>query len=216
MAHLWHTCYTYKVGGNFKKSFLKSNKRGDNSIMGNKNQLTNRQKEFCKYIVEGTYSNSKCARMSGYAEDSSHIQASKLLNGTDFPLVTDHIKELREERERKYAVTKIGQIKRLKELSLGAEELGQISSAVNAEKLITQIGGIAIDRREIKVEHSIDKLSRDEIVSRLSELRKAHSYAFDGDFKRVEDTKHGKDREDIIKLIKAKPTKENILSEDRE
>ena len=184
--------------------------------MANKNQLTNRQKEFAKYIVEGTYSNSKCARMSGYAEASSHIQASKLLNGNDFPLVTDHIKELREERERKYAVTKIGQIKRLKELSIGAEELGQISSAVNAEKLITQIGGIAIDRREIKVEHSIDKLSRDEIVSRLSELRKAHSYAFDGDFTRVEDTKHGKDREDIIKLIKAKPTKENILLKNRE
>jgi hypothetical protein len=32
--------------------------------MGNKNQLTNRQKEFAKYIVEGIYSNSKCARLS--------------------------------------------------------------------------------------------------------------------------------------------------------
>ena len=188
--------------------------------MANKNQLTNRQKEFAKYYVEQIYSNAKCARMSGYAEASSHIQASKLLNGNDFPLVTDYIKELREERERKYAVTKIGQIKRLKELSVGAEELGQISSAVNAEKLITQIGGIAIDRREIKVEHSIDKLSRDEIVSRLSEIRKAHSYAFDGDYKRIEDDKtdqsNNQNREDIIKLIKAKPTKENILSKDRE
>ena len=184
--------------------------------MGNKNQLTNRQKEFAKYIVEGIYSNSKCARLSGYAEDSSHVQASKLLDGKSFPLVTDHIKELREERERKYAVTKIGQIKRLKELSVGAEQEAQYSASINAEKLITQIGGIAIDRREIKVEHSIDKLSRDEIVARLSELRKAHGYAFDGEYKTIEDTNNGKDREDIIKLIKAKPTKENILSKDRE
>ena len=45
--------------------------------MGNKNQLTNRQKEFAKYIVEGIYSNSKCARLSGYAESSYHIKASK-------------------------------------------------------------------------------------------------------------------------------------------
>lgn len=204
------------MGWNFKKSLKKSKKRGEYSIMGNKNQLTNRQKEFAKYIVEGIYSNSKCARLSGYAEDSSHVQASKLLDGKSFPLVTDHIKELREERERKYAVTKIGQIKRLKELSVGAEQEAQYSASINAEKLITQIGGIAIDRREIKVEHSIDKLSRDEIVARLSELRKAHGYAFDGEYKTIEDTNNGKDREDIIKLIKAKPTKENILSKDRE
>ena len=66
--------------------------------MGNKNQLTNRQKEFAKYIVEGIYSNSKCARLSGYAEDSSHVQASKLLDGKSFPLVTEYVKQLREEK----------------------------------------------------------------------------------------------------------------------
>jgi len=60
--------------------------------MGNKHQLTNRQKEFAKHIVEGIYSNAKCARMAGYAEDSSHIQASKLLDGKSFPLVTEYIK----------------------------------------------------------------------------------------------------------------------------
>ena len=56
------------MGWKFKKSFKKSKKRGEYSIMGNKNQLTNRQKEFAKYIVEGIYSNSKCARLSGYAK----------------------------------------------------------------------------------------------------------------------------------------------------
>ena len=180
--------------------------------MGNKNQLTNRQKEFAKFIIEGIYSNSKCARMAGYAEDSSHIQASKLLNGKDFPLVTDYIKELREEREKKYGVTLIGQLKRFAELSHKAEQEGQFSSAVNAEKIRSSLGGLSVDRREVQNVHTIDKLSREEIVARLSELRKAHSYAFEGDDKRVED---GKNREDIISDIETEPTQENVLSENR-
>jgi len=180
--------------------------------MGNKNQLTNRQKEFAKYIVEGIYSNSKCARLSGYAEDSSHIQASKLLNGKDFPLVTEYIKQLREEREKKYGVTLIGQLKRFSELSHKAEEEGQFSASINAEKIRSALGGLSVDKREIQNVHTIDKLSRDEIVARLSELRKAHSYAFEGQYKRIED---GENREDIINSTETKPTQEDVLSEDR-
>ena len=30
--------------------------------------LTNRQREFAKYYVEGKYSNAECARKAGYAE----------------------------------------------------------------------------------------------------------------------------------------------------
>jgi len=180
--------------------------------MGNKNQLTNRQKEFAKYIVEGIYSNSKCARLSGYAEESSHIQASKLLNGKDFPLVTEYIKQLREEREKKYGVTLIGQLKRFSELSHKAEEEGQFSASINAEKIRSALGGLSVDKREVQNVHTIDKLSRDEIVARLSELRKAHSYAFEGQYKRIED---GENREDIINSTETKPTQEDVLSEDR-
>jgi len=180
--------------------------------MGNKNKLTNRQKEFAKYIVEGIYSNSKCARLSGYAEDSSHIQASKLLNGKDFPLVTEYIKQLREEREKKYGVTLIGQLKRFSELSHKAEEEGQFSASINAEKIRSALGGLSVDKREVQNVHTIDKLSRDEIVARLSELRKAHSYAFEGQYKRIED---GENREDIINSIETKPTQKDVLSEDR-
>ena len=84
--------------------------------------LTNRQKEFCKLICEGIYSNGECARRAGYSHSQAHKTASLLLNGKDFPLVTEHLKELREERERKYGVTLIGQLKRLHELSRGAED----------------------------------------------------------------------------------------------
>ena len=152
--------------------------------------LTNRQKTFAKFIVEGTYSNSECARKAGYSEGQARKTASLLLNGKDFPLVTEHIKDLREARERKYGVTLMGQLKRFADLSKGAEESGQFSAAVNAEKYRSALGGLAIDKRETSVTHNLDKLSRDEIVARLSELRKNYPSAFiDGDFKVVEERK---------------------------
>ena len=107
-----------------------------------------------------------------------------MLNGRDFPLVTDYLKELREIREKKYGVTLIGQLRRLSKLSQGAEENGQYSSAINAEKIRSALGGLTIDRRETI--QQLDKLSRDEIVARLSEIRKQHPSAFiEGKYKVV-------------------------------
>jgi hypothetical protein len=103
-------------------------------------------------------------------------------------LVTEHLKELREIRERKYGVTLIGQLRRLSKLSIGAEESGQYSSAINAEKIRSALGGLTIDRRETT--HQLDQLSREEIVARLSEIRKQHPSAFiEGDFKVVGEDK---------------------------
>ena len=158
--------------------------------------LTNRQKEFCRLICEGIYSNAECARKAGYSHGQANKTASLLLNGKDFPLVTQHLKELRETRERKYGVTLIGQLRRLSKLSQGAEENGQYSSAINAEKIRSALGGLTIDRRETT--HQLDQLSRDEIVARLSEIRKQYPSAFiEGDFKVVGDSEGRKSISDL-------------------
>jgi hypothetical protein len=150
--------------------------------------LTNRQKTFAKLIVEGTNSNSECARQAGYSEGQARKTASLLLNGKDFPLVVEHIKELRDNYERKYGVTLMGQLKRFANLSKGAEEAGQFSAAVNAEKYRSALGGLAVDRRETNVTHNLDKLSREEIVGRLAEIRKNYPSAFEGEYKVVEES----------------------------
>ena len=85
------------------------------------------------------------------------------LNGRDYPHVLEYITELRQERERKYGVTLIGQLERLQKLSIGAEEEGQFSAAINAEKLRSALGGLTIDRRETT--HTIDLLSYQEMKS---------------------------------------------------
>ena len=80
-------------------------------------QLTNRQRTFARHIVEGIYSNTECARKAGYLPNQAKDHASRLLNGRDYPHVVEYIQELREERERRYGVTTLGQLERLHKLS---------------------------------------------------------------------------------------------------
>tara|TARA_R100001460_G_scaffold3664_4_gene10912 strand:- start:759 stop:1343 length:585 start_codon:yes stop_codon:yes gene_type:complete len=172
--------------------------------------LTQRQREFAKHYVEGRNSNAGCARLAGYATDSAAQHAAKLLDGKSYPAVVELIKELREDRQKRYGVTLVGQLKRLDELSRGAEEEGQFSAAINAEKIRSALGGLTIDRREQQHIHQLDKLSREEIVSRLADLRKQHPHAFD-DMKRIEDAK---DREITVDFIETKAPEKVSLSED--
>ena len=155
-------------------------------------KLTNRQREFARHYVDGTRSNAACARLAGYAEGASRIQAHKLLDPTLFPHVAELISELREDRERRYGVTLLGQIKRLRELSEGAEGSEQFSAAINAEKTISSLGGLTVDRRETNHFHAIENMSREEIEGRLVELRKTHPSAFiEAQFEVLNDTKAG-------------------------
>mgnify|MGYP005990922201 CR=1 FL=1 len=157
-------------------------------------KLTNRQKTFARHFVDGTHSNAECARLAGYSDKNgiAKIQAHKLLNTKDFPHVAEYISELREERERKYGVTLMGQLKRLRELSENAEEAGQFSAAINAEKTRSALGGLTTDRRETNHFHAIENMNREEIESRLSELRQAHPSVFvDADYEVINDTETG-------------------------
>ena len=111
-----------------------------------------------------------------------------MLNEKEFPHLAEYIKDLREEREKKYGVTLMGQLKRFRELSIKAEEENQFSAAVNAEKIRSSLGGLTIDRRETNHYHAIENMSREEIEKRLSELRNNHPNAFEGDYEVVNES----------------------------
>lgn len=163
-------------------------------------KLTNRQREFARYYVEGIYSNAECARKAGYASASANSIAGHLLAGKKFPHLVEYIQELREERERRYGVTVTGQLKRLHELSAGAEEAGQFSAAINAEKIRSALGGLTVDRREQI--HQLDDLSREEIASRLAQLRKQYPQAFiEGEYTEVTDANTGGE---LLEYVEAK------------
>jgi len=175
-------------------------------------KLTNRQKTFAGLIVEGIYSNAECARQAGYSKNVATGSASKLLNGRDYPHVLEYIQELRQERERRYGVTTIGQLERLHVLSQGAEESGQFSAAINAEKIRSALGGLTIDRREQI--NTMDQMSRDEIVARLAKLQSQYPQAFqiEGDYKDVTD-EQGTGGE-LLEPTEVEPTQEILRDED--
>ena len=151
-------------------------------------KLTQRQKEFARLFVDGRHSNAECARQAGYASASASVQAAVFLTSGKFPHVTEYINELREDRERRFGVTLIGQMERFDRLSHGAEEAGQFSAAVNAEKIRSALGGLTIDRREQNHLHSIEGLSREDVEKRLAELRNSHPEAFiEGKFEEIDD-----------------------------
>ena len=179
-----------------------------------KNKLTNRQKTFARKIVEGIYSNTECARLAGYSEERANEYASRLLNGRDYPHVLEYITELRQERERKYGVTLIGQLERLQKLSIGAEEEGQFSAAINAEKIRSALGGLTIDRRETT--HTIDQLSRDEIVARLSDLQKKYPQAFVVDATYKDVTNEPRNGEQSVETNEESLALEHDRNKDRE
>tara|TARA_R110000787_G_scaffold30702_1_gene82149 strand:+ start:648 stop:1235 length:588 start_codon:yes stop_codon:yes gene_type:complete len=173
-------------------------------------KLTNRQREFAKYYVEGIYSNAECARKAGFSADTAIVYASKMLSGREHPQVLEYVKELREERERRYGVTVLGQLKRLDDLSHGAEEAGQFSAAINAEKIRSALGGLTIDRRETI--NKLDDMSRADIVARLAELQKKYPAAFiEGEFKDVTGT-----GSELLEHDSEEHAEEFIRMEDRE
>lgn len=95
-----------------------------------------------------------------------------MLSGKIYPQVVEYIQELQQEKERRYGVTLIGQLKRLSELSTRAEENNQYSASINAEKLRSALGGLTIDRRENI--HSLDQMTKDDIVARLTQIQKQY------------------------------------------
>lgn len=176
-------------------------------------RLTQRQKRFAELFVEGQYSNRNCAIQAGYAESSAHVVANYLLNPKEYPHVVEYIAELQEERERKYGVTLQGQLKRLYQLSRGAEDAGQYSAAINAEKIRSALGGLTIDRRETV--NTIDDMTRDQIVQRLADLQSKYPQAFaviEGQYKDVTDGQGTGSKP--VDLIEAEPAAEDPSDED--
>ena len=188
--------------------------RADGKPDPRKGKITNRQETFCKLVVEGIYSNAECARRSGFSQATAASYAKKLLNGSDYPHVVERVIEMREERERRYGVTTIGQLERLAKLSRGAEDAGQFSSAINAEKIRSALGGLTIDRREnINV---MDQMSRDEITARLAALQQKYPQVFQLEASEMKDvTPDGTGtRSEILDYIEDQHAPKQLRTED--
>ena len=144
--------------------------------MGNVRKLTTKQHKFAVLLVtKGDRMSAKeCAIEAGFSKKSAQQAAANLTNPKMFPLVVSEIERLRREWEQKYKVTYGRHIRRLDDLSRGAEEAGNWAAAVAAEKSRGQAAGLYIDRKEI-LTGSIDQLSKAEVEEKLKEIEKQFS-----------------------------------------
>ena len=138
-----------------------------------RDKLTPKQIKFCLLFVEhgDEMSARECAIQAGYAESVATKTASELRKK---PHVAEYIRELRNKEEKKYEVNLHRHLKRLDQLSKGAEEKGNWNAAVQAEKSRGQVAGLYIDRKEI-LTGSIDQLSKAEVEEKLKEIEKQFS-----------------------------------------
>jgi len=139
--------------------------------MGVPKRLTEMQMKFAHEIVsnEGRKNGFECAVSAGYAEDSARVRASELQNPKRFPLVVKYIGELREEYQKKYAVTFERHISELGKIRQDALKKGAWSAAVNAEVARGKAAGLYVEQKIIRT-GKLDDLSADELEARMKEI----------------------------------------------
>ena len=152
-----------------------------------RDKLTPKQAKFCLlFVQEGdTKTATECAILAGYSEKRARIEASELRK---HPGCTEYIRELRNQEENKYEIKLHKHLKRVDQLSRGAEEKGNWNAAVTAEKSRGQVGGLYIDRKEI-MHGSIDQLNREEVDKLLRDMDKKLS--IEGSYREVDDNETG-------------------------
>ena len=182
--------------------------------MGLHKKLTEMQRKFAHEVVsnEGRKNGTECAVSAGYAEDSAGVRAAELQNPKRFPLVVKHIGELREEYQKKYAVTFERHIAELGKIRIDALKKGAWSAAVNSEVARGKAAGLYIEQKIIRT-GKLDDLSEEELESRMKEIIDQYSPILEGvEVKEVKSTI--KDKTKKLRLNKLQRTQPPLQESD--
>ena len=149
--------------------------------MGVPKRLTEMQQKFAHELVsnEGRKYAYQCAIDAGYAKDRSRQTAWELQNPKMHPLVVKYIGEIREEYQKKYAVTFERHISELGKIRQDALKKGAWSAAVNAEVARGKAAGLYIEQKIIRT-GKLDDLSEEELEKRMKEIIDQYSPILEG------------------------------------
>ena len=133
--------------------------------------LTGKQLKFVNEYVfaDGMKTQSECAIAAGYSVKCAARVASDLIRR---PHVKLAIQKAIKQRDEKYAIRyerHLRDLQKIRDKALDPENLN-LSAAVQAEYRRGQVGGLYINRSEIR-HGSIDSMSKEEVLRALDELR---------------------------------------------
>ena len=165
--------------------------------MGLPKRLTEMQMKFAHLLVtnEGRMTGYECAKEAGYSEDRARVTASELQSPRVYPLVVKYIGEIREEYQKKYAVTFERHISELGKIRQDALKKGAWSAAVNAEVARGKAAGLYIEQKIIRT-GKLEDLTTEELESRMKQIMEDYSPILEG--VEVEELKE--------KVLKEKPS----------
>jgi len=157
--------------------------------MGVPKRLTEMQMNFAHEVIsnEGRKNGFECAIDAGYSKDRARVTASELQNPRKYPLVVKYMGELREEYQKKYAVTYERHVSELAKIRIDALKKGAWSAAVNAEVARGKAAGLYIEQKIIRT-GKIDDLTRDELERRMKKVLDDNELIINGDAKEVKNT----------------------------
>jgi len=149
--------------------------------MGVPKRLTEMQMKFAHELVsnEGRKYAFQCAIDAGYEKDRARVTCSELTNPKKYPLVVKYIGELREEYQKKYAVTFERHISELGKIRQDALKKGAWSAAVNAEVARGKAAGLYVEQKIIRT-GKIDDLSEEDLEKRMKEIIDEYSPILEG------------------------------------
>ena len=148
------------------------------------------QMKFAHEVIsnEGRKNGFECAIDAGYSKDRARVTASELQNPRKYPLVVKYMGELREEFQKKYAVTYERHISELAKIRIDALKKGAWSAAVNAEVARGKAAGLYIEQKIIRT-GKIDDLTRDELERRMKKVLDDNELIINGSAKDIKEPK---------------------------
>ena len=158
--------------------------------MGVPKRLTEMKMKFAHLLVinEGRKTGYECAIEAGYEKDRARIPSSELQNPRKFPLVVKYLGDIREEYQKKYAVTYERHISELAKIRIDALKKGAWSAAVNAEVARGKAAGLYIEQKIIRT-GKIDDLTRDELERRMKKVLEDNELIINGSAEDIKEPK---------------------------
>ena len=144
--------------------------------MGLPKKLTEQQIRFAQELItnEGRKTATQCAIDAGFSKESARQYASKLQNPKAYPLVVQHIGELRAEYQKKYAVTFERHISELGKIRQEALKKGAWSAAVNAEVARGKAAGLYIEQKIIRT-GKLEDMTAEELEAKMKRIMEDYS-----------------------------------------
>ncbi|MBT6776496.1 hypothetical protein HOA87_00770 [bacterium] len=128
---------------------------------------------------EGRKTATQCAIDAGFSKESARQYASKLQNPKAYPLVVQHIGELRAEYQKKYAVTFERHISELGKIRQEALKKGAWSAAVNAEVARGKAAGLYIEQKIIRT-GKLEDMTAEELEAKMKRIMEDYSPILEG------------------------------------